>query len=63
MNKSSKALKNRYRGLCTHIIETKDGSGRVSRQRVRREGSPPLKEWASATEPGKAWLERKRRGR
>lgn len=64
MNLESKALKSRYRSLCTEVEETRDKNGRVvSKTRVRSYGSPSLKDWATATEAGKRWRERKRRGR
>lgn len=56
------ALKSRYRNLCTDVVETSGERGRTTK-RVRREGAPSLREWALATEDGKAWLARKRRGK
>jgi hypothetical protein len=64
MTPSTKALKSRYRNLCTEVIEQKDGQRVISRTRIRREGAPSLKEWALAAKDGPEWLARKRqRGR
>ena len=49
--KKTKALKSRYRNLCTVKVDGK---------RRRSNAATPLKEWALATEDGKAWLDRKR---
>jgi len=61
MISSTKALKSRYRHLCTEVIEQKDGQRVVSRRRIRREGAPSLKEWALVAKDGPEWLARKRR--
>jgi hypothetical protein len=64
MNKDTKALKSRYRNLCTKVVETRDKNDKVvARVRVRREGSPSLREWAEVAKGGREWLQRKRDGR
>ena len=53
MRRTTRNLKSRYRNLHTELTDEKEP------RRVRRSGSPSMKEWALGFDEGTEWLRRK----